>query len=128
MPIKIRSTVHQSESPPDSRVVKATGRSLDGIRKPPRRAASARTGTSTTPEKEEVRDGDVGIGRQRARRTALDGDQHVGPRSRRRGRGGRCLVRDLRRRRGGVTGGRRALPPAGRLGPRHDSLPLRGHW
>jgi hypothetical protein len=35
------STIRLSDTPPDSRVVKATGRSLDGIRKPLRRAASA---------------------------------------------------------------------------------------
>jgi len=53
-PTKLRSTVRQSESPPDSRIVKATGRSLDkstvsGSHRGERRAASARTGTSTTP-------------------------------------------------------------------------------
>jgi hypothetical protein len=131
------STIRLSDTPPDSRVVKATGRSLDGIRKPLRRAASARTVTSTTPplltrpsltQYLEVRDGSVRIGRQRARRAALDGDQHVGPRSRRRDRGGRCLVRDLRLRRRGVTGWRRALPPAGRRGGRRAFLPLRAHW
>jgi hypothetical protein len=126
----------QTTQSPDSRVVKAG--SPDRIRKP--QASSERTHrrntavasstttttTTTTTQRVEVRDGGVGIGGRRARRPALDGDQHVGAGPRRRGRGGRHLVRDLGRGRRGHPRGCRTLPPAARWGRGRPSL--RGHW